>query len=62
MNMARRALAELRRGDVVNLGIGIPTLVADLIAPGGRDHPAHRERHAGRRARSRRRAARWTTR
>jgi 3-oxoacid CoA-transferase len=31
MNMARRALAELSRGDVVNLGIGIPTLVADLI-------------------------------
>jgi 3-oxoacid CoA-transferase len=33
MNMARRALAELRRGDVVNLGVGIPTLVADLITP-----------------------------
>ena len=33
MNMARRALAELRRGDIVNLGIGIPTLVADLIGP-----------------------------
>jgi len=33
MNMARRALAEVRRGDVVNLGIGIPTLVADLIGP-----------------------------
>jgi 3-oxoacid CoA-transferase len=29
--MAQRALQELRRGDVVNLGIGIPTLVADLI-------------------------------
>lgn len=33
MNMARAALVELRRGDVVNLGIGIPTLVADLITP-----------------------------
>jgi len=33
MNMARRALRELHRGDVVNLGIGIPTLVADLISP-----------------------------
>ncbi len=31
MNMARRALAELKKGDVVNLGIGIPTLVADLM-------------------------------
>ncbi len=33
MNMARAALAELSEGDVVNLGIGIPTLVADLITP-----------------------------
>ncbi|MDH5250630.1 MAG: 3-oxoacid CoA-transferase [Cyclobacteriaceae bacterium] len=33
INMARRALAELKRGDVVNLGIGIPTLVSDFIKP-----------------------------
>lgn len=31
MAMAEAALAELKSGDVVNLGIGIPTLVADLI-------------------------------
>ncbi|MCC6611967.1 MAG: 3-oxoacid CoA-transferase subunit B [Anaerolineae bacterium] len=30
-HIARRALAELKQGDVVNLGVGIPTLVADLI-------------------------------
>jgi 3-oxoacid CoA-transferase len=33
MNMAEAALAELSKGDIVNLGIGIPTLVADLITP-----------------------------
>ena len=33
MNMARAALAELEFGDIVNLGVGIPTLVADLISP-----------------------------
>jgi len=33
MNMARRAFKELKKGDVVNLGIGVPTLVADLIKP-----------------------------
>ncbi|MEO1036013.1 MAG: 3-oxoacid CoA-transferase subunit B [Pseudomonadota bacterium] len=32
-NMARAALAEISSGDIVNLGIGIPTLVADLIGP-----------------------------
>ena len=32
MTMAKAALAELKRGDLVNLGIGIPTLVADLIS------------------------------
>jgi 3-oxoacid CoA-transferase len=31
LHMAKRALQELKSGDVVNLGIGIPTLVADLI-------------------------------
>ncbi len=33
MLMAQAALAELKRGDIVNLGVGIPTLVADLITP-----------------------------
>ena len=33
MMMAQLALAELQRGDIVNLGVGIPTLVADLIKP-----------------------------
>ena len=31
MNIANRAFKELSKGDIVNLGIGIPTLVADLI-------------------------------
>ncbi len=31
LNMARRVLSELQPGHVVNLGVGIPTLVADLI-------------------------------
>jgi len=33
MAMAQAVLDELKPGDVVNLGIGIPTLVADLITP-----------------------------
>jgi len=33
MSIATRALKELKKGDIVNLGIGIPTLIADLIKP-----------------------------
>ncbi|MEW6991640.1 3-oxoacid CoA-transferase [Colwelliaceae bacterium 6441] len=33
MAMAKAALEQLKTGDIVNLGIGIPTLVADLITP-----------------------------
>lgn len=33
MAMARAAIAHIAPGDVVNLGIGIPTLVAELITP-----------------------------
>jgi len=33
MAIAQAALEELRPGEVVNLGVGIPTLVADLITP-----------------------------
>lgn len=58
MNMAKRALTELRPGDVVNLGVGIPTLVADLITP----HMAfstHRKRDVGRWTRA---GGRWRAR
>ena len=34
MAIARKALSMLRPGDVVNLGIGIPTLVANYIPEG----------------------------
>ncbi|SDP16819.1 3-oxoacid CoA-transferase [Paenibacillus sp. yr247] len=40
--IAKRAAEELSDGDVVNLGIGIPTLVADFV-PGGIDVFIHTE-------------------
>ena len=33
-DMARRAAAEIPEGSIVNLGIGLPTLVADYLAEG----------------------------
>lgn len=33
LHMAKRALQELKEGDIVNVGVGIPTIVADLIKP-----------------------------
>ena len=33
MRIAERALQELEPGDVVNLGVGIPTLISNLITP-----------------------------
>ena len=59
--IAARVARDIPEGAYVNLGIGLPTLVADHLPEGPRDHPAQRERHARPRPASPRRAPRTRT-
>lgn len=38
LDIARRVAGQLKPGEIVNLGIGIPTLVADLLTPADEVH------------------------